>query len=168
MVRGLIALVVMAIFTCPTGAETIVLDFGDQPSRPCNSEWEMSGLNLRMIRLVNECAAIDTRYGWVLGNTCLEIDLSPLGGVRNVSASFLNYSADFGFAVYLLDPEVPVAGAITYTTGVREEMLISAGLNAVNRARVFCYNGFLYAITIEYETVGAEGTTWGNIKALYR
>lgn len=152
----------------PAAAETIRLDFADQPNRSCGSAWSMSGLDLRMLPLAQGCVAYATQYGWILGRTCLEIDVGTLGGVRSVSASFLNYDADNGFGIYLLDDVAPVASGWNVSTSAPDTLVVPAGSSEVRRVRVFCYNCFLFTFTVEFEALDTETVPWGTVKALYR
>lgn len=152
----------------PATAETITLDFTNQPTRPCGSAWTMSGLEITMLPLSLGCIAYDTQYGWVLGATCLEIDVSMLTGLRSVSASFLNYDASHGYAIYLLDDVMPVAGGGTTATLVPDTLVVQAGQGEVKRVRVFCYNCIFYSFTVDFDAVAVDALSWGQVKALFR
>lgn len=158
----------LALASVPAAAETLRLEFGDQPTRWCGAVWSQEGLELRMLPLTLGCVAYDTRYGWILGEACLEIDLSTLGGVSAVGATFVNYDADDGFGLYLLDDVVPVASGRTTATAAPDSLIVVSGGADVRRVRAFCYNVMLTAITIEFVALPTEASAWGSVKALYR
>lgn len=158
----------LAAAAVSAAAETIRLEFADQPTRWCGAPWSQAGLELRMLPLTTGCVAYDTQYGWIVGDACLEIDVSTLGGVSAVGATFVNYDADDGFGLYLLDDIVPVASGRTTATAALDSLTVASGGAEVRRVRVFCYNVNLSAITVEFIALPTEASTWGSIKALYR
>lgn len=158
----------LAVASVPAAAGELRLEFGDQPTRWCGEAWSQAGLELQMLPLTIGCVAYDTQYGWILGDACLEIDVSTLGGVSAVGATFTNYDAADGFGVYLLDDVVPVASGRTTATSAPDSLTVASGGAEVRRVRVFCYNVMLSAITIEFTALPTESSSWGSVKALYR
>lgn len=158
----------LALASVPAAAETLRLAFGDQPTRWCGTAWSQEGLELRMLPLTTGCVAYDTQYGWILGGACLEIDVSTLSAVSTVGATFVNYDADDGFGLYLLDDVVPVASGRTTATAAPDSLTVASGGAEVRRVRVFCYNVMLSVITIESIALPTAASAWGSVKALFR
>ncbi len=169
MRRACLLVLLASVMASASLAATLSLDFADQPNRVCGDTWSMSGVGLRLLPLSSGAgSASHTDFGWILGTACLELDVSSLAGISSVTVSFLNYDAQRGFAIYLLDAVAPVGSALSFATRVDQELRVPAGEGGVERVRIFCYNCILRTLEIRYDTVATVGEGWGSLKARYR